>query len=133
MRPPLANLAWCGVAGFAGAVGLLALYRALAVGRMGLAAPVSGVLSAAVPVFAGLFLDAPPGPLQFIGFALALLGVWLVARTDDARVDLGALGLPIAAGLGFGLFIVIIGRASAGAVFWHCCFAAGVVGTVDVD
>jgi drug/metabolite transporter (DMT)-like permease len=85
---------------------------------MGLAAPVSGVLSAAVPVLAGLFLDAPPGPLKFIGFALALLGVWLVARTDDARVDLGALGLPIAAGLGFGLFIVIIGRASAGAVFW---------------
>jgi drug/metabolite transporter (DMT)-like permease len=53
-----------------------------------------------------------------VGFALALAGVWLVARTDDARVDVGALGLPIAAGLGFGLFIVIIGRASAGAVFW---------------
>jgi drug/metabolite transporter (DMT)-like permease len=118
VRPPVLNLAWCGVAGFAGAVGLLALYRALAVGRMGLAAPVSGVLSAAVPVFAGLFLDAPPGPLQFIGFALALVGVWLVARTDDARVDVSALGLPVAAGLGFGLFIVIIGRASAGAVFW---------------
>jgi drug/metabolite transporter (DMT)-like permease len=117
-RPPLNNLVWCGVAGLAGAVGLLALYRALAVGRMGVAAPVSGVLSAAVPVLAGLLLDVPPGPLQLVGFALALVGVWLVARTDDAHVDVGALGLPIAAGLGFGLFIMIIGRASAGAVFW---------------
>jgi drug/metabolite transporter (DMT)-like permease len=106
------------VAGLAGAVGLLALYRALAVGRMGVAAPVSGVLSAAVPVIVALFLDAPPGPLKFAGFGIALVGVWLVARTDDAHVDLDALGLPIAAGLGFGLFIVIIGRASAGAVFW---------------
>jgi drug/metabolite transporter (DMT)-like permease len=116
--PPLTSLLWCGAAGFAGAVGLLALYRALAVGRMGLAAPVSGVLSAAVPVVAGLVLDAPPRAVQFAGFALALAGVWLVARTDDLHVDVRALGLPVVAGLGFGLFIVIIGRASGGAVFW---------------
>ena len=116
--PPAANLAWCALAGAAGAIGLLALYRALAIGRMGLAAPVSGVLSAAVPVLGGLFVDAPPRALQFAGFALALAGVWLIARTDDARVDVSALGLPVAAGIGFGLFIVIIGRASGGAVFW---------------
>ena len=42
--PTLANLAWAAVAGVSGAVGLLALYRALAIGRMGLAAPVSGGL-----------------------------------------------------------------------------------------
>lgn len=116
--PAAVNLAWCAAAGFAGAFGLLALYRALAIGRMGLAAPVSGVLSAAVPVVAGLILDAPPRAIQFAGFAVALAGVWLVARTDDARVELAALGLPVAAGVGFGLFIFIIGRASAGAVFW---------------
>lgn len=117
-RPPLANLVWCAVAGLAGAVGLVALYRALAIGRMGLAAPVSGVLSAAVPVLGGLFFDAPPRLLQVVGFAMALVGVWLVARTDDARIDVGALGLPVLAGLCFGLFIMIIARASAGAVFW---------------
>jgi len=116
--PAAANLLWCGAAGLAGAIGLLALYRALAVGRMGLAAPVSGVLSAAVPVAAGLLIDAPPHALQCVGFAVAFGGVWLVARTDDVHVDFGALGLPVIAGIGFGLFIVIIGRASAGAVFW---------------
>src|SRR5689334_11056791 len=51
--PPAINLAWCAAAGLAGAAGLLALYRALATGRMGVAAPTSGVLSAAIPVLVG--------------------------------------------------------------------------------
>jgi drug/metabolite transporter (DMT)-like permease len=116
--PPLANLVACGAAGLAGAVGLLALYRALAIGRMGVAAPVSGVLSAAVPVAVGAFYQGSPGALKLLGFALALAGVWLVARTDDAAIDLESLGLPIVAGVGFGLFIAIVGHASAGAVYW---------------
>jgi drug/metabolite transporter (DMT)-like permease len=113
-----ANLAACGAAGLFGSLGLLALYRALAMGRMGIAAPVSGVLSAAVPVVAGAVLEGTPGAIRLTGFALALMAVWLVSRGDDGACRAGDLGLPVAAGLGFGLFIVIIGRASAGGVFW---------------
>ena len=116
--PAFATMLWCGVAGLAGAIGLLALYHALATGRMGLAAPVSGVLSAAVPVLMGAGLDGAPGPSTMAGFAVALVAVWLVARTDDARFAWRELGLPIAAGLGFGCFIVIITRASGQSVFW---------------
>jgi len=116
--PPIANLVACGAAGLSGAIGLLALYRALAIGRMGVAAPVSGVLSAAMPVAAGAFFQGLPGWLKLAGFALALVAVWLVARTDDARFDLGSLGLPIAAGVGFGFFIIIVGHANGGAVYW---------------
>jgi drug/metabolite transporter (DMT)-like permease len=116
--PPLWRLCWCGLAGLAGAVGLLALYRALADGRMGMAAPVSGVLSAAVPVLAGAGLDGAPGVWTLIGFALALIAVWLVSRTDQAVFAWRGLGLPVAAGLGFGCFIVLISRASGGAVYW---------------
>lgn len=116
--PPAANLVACGAAGLSGAIGLLALYRALAIGRMGVAAPVSGVLSAALPVVAGAFFQGMPGWLKLAGFALALVAVWLVARTDAARFDLRGLGLPIAAGVGFGLFITIIGHANGGAVYW---------------
>ncbi len=118
MIPPLVNLAGCGAAGVCGAVGLLALYRALAVGRMGMAAPISGVLSAAVPVAAGALLQGLPGPLTLAGFALALAGVWLVSYTDAGVFQPRALVLPIVAGLGFGLFIVMIGRMSGGAVYW---------------
>ena len=116
--PALVNLVACGAAGLFGALGLLALYRALAMGRMGIAAPVSGVLSAAVPVVAGTVLEGGPGAVRLTGFALALMAVWLVSRGDDGAFRAGDLGLPVAAGLGFGLFIVIIGRASAGGVFW---------------
>jgi drug/metabolite transporter (DMT)-like permease len=94
------------------------LYRALAMGRMGIAAPVSGVLSAAVPVIAGALLEGRPGVFRLTGFALASIAVWLVSSTDDGAFRIRDLGLPVAAGFGFGLFIVIIGHASAGGVFW---------------
>jgi drug/metabolite transporter (DMT)-like permease len=116
--PGAGNLVWCGVAGLAGAVGLLALYRALAEGRMGVAAPISGMLSAAVPAAVGAAMEGLPGTLTLCGFLLALVAVWLIARTGHDAIDVNRLGLPIVAGFGFGLFIVIIGRASENAVFW---------------
>src|SRR3990172_5176187 len=45
--PPLTQLVWAGGAGLAGSTGLLLLYHALASGRMGVAAPMSAVISAA--------------------------------------------------------------------------------------
>jgi len=132
--PAPTSLGWCAAAGLAGAVGLLALYRALAIGRMGVAAPVSGVLSAAIPVLAGAFVDGPPDHLKQGGFALALVGVWLIARTDSRRIDPRELGLPVVAGVGFGLFIALIARTSGTSVFWPLVAARaaslGLIGSI---
>jgi drug/metabolite transporter (DMT)-like permease len=118
-RPSAPNLAWGAVAGLSGVVGLLALYRALATGRMGLAAPVSGVLSAAIPVLIAASLEGFPGWLKISGFAVAAVGVWLVARDDDFTGNRARdLALPILAGVGFGAFITIIARATGSAVLW---------------
>jgi drug/metabolite transporter (DMT)-like permease len=116
--PPAVNLLLCGIAGLFGAIGLWALYHALATGRMGVAAPVSGVLSAAVPAAAGSLVEGLPRLLTLAGFALALVAVWLVARTHHETIDFRGLGLPIVAGLGFGAFITLISRASGAAVYW---------------
>jgi drug/metabolite transporter (DMT)-like permease len=116
--PSASSILWSCVAGLFGVTGLLSLYKALAVGRMGLAAPVSGVISAAIPVVAGGVLQGMPGGLRLAGFAVALVGVWLVATNEHAPVRIGDLGLPIAAGVGFGAFIVIIASASGRGVFW---------------
>ena len=116
--PPPQDWLWCGMAGMAGAVGLMGLYRALALGRMGVAAPLSGVVSAALPVVVGLFLEGLPGGLQLIGFGLALVGVWFLSRSGEASIRASDLGLPFMAGVGFGLFYVFIDRVSATAVFW---------------
>ena len=116
--PPLADLIWAGAAGVCGAVGLLALYRALASGRMSVASPAAAVISAALPAVFGTFVDGLPGGWQVGGFGLALLGVWLVSSNARVKIQFGELGLPAVAGLGFGLFFVLMDRVSAAAIFW---------------
>ncbi|MEO8681694.1 MAG: DMT family transporter [Vicinamibacterales bacterium] len=112
------DLAWCAAAGVLGAAGLLALYRGLAIGRMAVVAPVAGVLSAVVPVVAGAAMDGLPEGPTLAGFGLALIGVWLCAGGEGGMVRPAELMLPVIAGLGFGAFIVLIGRGSGGEVFW---------------
>ena len=116
--PSLDQLALGGMAGFAGAIGLIALYRALSTGRMGVAAPVAAIVGAALPVLVGFAIDGPPGVLQLIGFAVALMAVWLITQTPDAALRLRELRLPLVAGLAFGVFFVMIGTVREGAVFW---------------
>lgn len=116
--PTLAALGWGAIAGVAGAVGLLALYRGLAAGRMGLVAPVSAVVAAALPVLVSAWLEGLPNIFQWLGFALALISVWLLSRPEKMAFQLRDLGLPLLAGAGFGLFFVLIDQANNQGVFW---------------
>jgi drug/metabolite transporter (DMT)-like permease len=117
--PPTADLLWGAAAGVAGAVGGVGLYLGLATGRMGIVAPVSAVVSAAIPVFFGLFLEGLPAGQQLVGFGLAFVAVWLVSRTGDGDgIQPRELLLPLAAGLGFGFFLSLMERASGTAVLW---------------
>lgn len=116
--PSAADLGWGLVAGLAGAVGLAALYRALAIGQMGMVAPLSAVLTAALPALFGVLSDGLPGARTLAGFGLALLAIWLVAGTGAARRARDGLGLAVLAGCAFGLFFILVHRAGATAVFW---------------
>jgi drug/metabolite transporter (DMT)-like permease len=116
--PPPGHMLWGGVAGLCGGLGLVALYRALASGRMGVAAPVSAILTAVVPVIFGFLVQGLPTVLQLIGFGLALIAVWLISRTEDAVFNLRDLGLPLMAGFFFGFFLTIINRLSEAAILW---------------
>ena len=116
--PKPVHLFWGSLGGLAGTLGLVAFYRALAFGQMGVAAPVGGVIGAATPAILGVFTDGWPGTLKLIGFVLALAAVWFVSRTQDATTRAHELGLPIVAGICFGAFFICIHRASETAVFW---------------
>ncbi len=117
--PAAADLLWGAGAGLAGGLGLVALYRGLAGGRMGVVAPVNAVVSAAVPVLFGAWFAGLPAAPQLAGFGLALVAVGLVSRPGDGgHLRPRDLGLPLLSGLGFGLFLVVIGRVSASAIFW---------------
>jgi drug/metabolite transporter (DMT)-like permease len=107
-------------AGVAGVIGLGALYRGLAIGAMGVVAPIS----AAAPIVP-LALDAArgigPSPLQWLGVVLVLAGIASLSlegpATGSRRVAEGA-GLAIVAALGFGVFFVGIDSAADESVPW---------------
>jgi drug/metabolite transporter (DMT)-like permease len=121
--PSLLNIVWGATAGLIGAVGLVSFYQALAVGRMGITAPITAVLAATVPVIASAFIDGPPGIIQIVGFILALLAVWLISRPEGGMGRPEGLGLALLAGLGFGGFFILISRVSAGSIFWPLAIA----------
>src|SRR5215216_1821905 len=116
--PSATDLGWGLVAGVAGAVGLASLYRALAIGQMGLVAPLSAVLTAALPALFGALTEGIPSALKLVGFGLALVGIWLVAGTGASASARDGLGLAVLAGCGFGIFFILVHRAGANAVFW---------------
>ena len=116
--PSVTDLVWGLVAGLAGAVGLASLYHALAVGQMGMVAPVSAVLTAALPALFGVLTEGMPGTLKLVGFGLELVGIWLVAGTGASVGARDGLGLAVLAGCGFGVFFILVHRAGTSAIFW---------------
>jgi drug/metabolite transporter (DMT)-like permease len=119
--PPDARyLLYGSLAGMAGAVGLVALYRGLAVGPMSIVAPISAT-AAVVPVVADLAAGERPSSAQAAGIALAVLGVALASRTPSGAGGCGAtrgVGLALGAALAFGLLLVALGAASDGDPYW---------------
>jgi uncharacterized membrane protein len=116
--PPLESWFWGGAAGLGGGIGLLLLYRALAEGRMSVAAPVSALLAAAMPVTLGLFTDSPPGVWTLLGFGLALTAVWLISAEKGLSIRFADLTLPLLAGVSFGAFFIFLHRASLTSILW---------------
>ena len=116
--PSKTAMAWGAAGGIAGDIGLTGLYAGLAQGRMGIVAPFSAVLAAGLPVALAALTEGAPSLVTLLGFALALVAVWLLARPDTAGFRLHDFGLPVVAGVGFGLFFIGIDRAGDEAVFW---------------
>jgi drug/metabolite transporter (DMT)-like permease len=118
--PGFSELLPASAAGFAGLLGLAALYRGLAIGAMGIVAPIS----AASPLV-GLTADAVhgtyPAALQWLGIGLVLVGIATLSREPAAagggRVAAG-VGLALFAALGFGLFVVGLDAGSDESAAW---------------
>ncbi len=116
--PPRTDLMWGAVAGIVGAFGITALYTALAVGRMGVVAPVASVVTGILPVLFGMRTEGIPDRIQLAGFVLALASIWLIARPDGEIDSHRGIGLAVLAGVGFGLFLIAGKQAGHHGVFW---------------
>jgi drug/metabolite transporter (DMT)-like permease len=124
--PGLPDVGWSVAAGVLGVIGILSLYRGLAVGRMGVVAPVTGVLGACVPVVIGIALEGLPQSVVLLGIALAIVAVTLVSRAPGHVGQRSGIELGIVAGLGIGLFNVAISRVTEGFVFGPLTIVRGV-------
>jgi drug/metabolite transporter (DMT)-like permease len=130
--PTAQALGWGAAAGIGGGTGVLFLYRGLAVGRMSVVAPITGVVAAVVPVVVGLVIGERPSPISLAGIVLALIAVILVSSAPppdtEQDVDLDqelsvswrSSGVPYAfgAGLSFALFFVFLNAAGEANAMW---------------
>lgn len=123
--PGRANLLWALLAGSVGGVSLALFYRALASGKMGLAAPVAAVLSAAIPALVTAFTEGFPGHRRLLGFVLAAIGVWLISRTEDSPSRPQGLGLAVIAGCGFAGFYLCIHQTGSASALWIAVISRG--------
>ncbi|ORT61019.1 DMT family transporter [Streptomyces sp. CB03238] len=105
---------WYAVAaGTVGPAAMLAFYKALALGPMGVVSPL-GSLGVVVPVSVGLLVGDRPGLLQFAGIGVAVAGVVLAGGPElrGAPVQRQAVLLTLVAAFGFGSVMALISEAS---------------------
>jgi drug/metabolite transporter (DMT)-like permease len=114
--PTTQDILWSAAAGIVGQIGLFSLYSALAIGQMSIAAPITAVLAAALPVLFGMATQGVPGGRVLLGFGVALVGVWFLSRPEGKVLPKG-LGFALLGGLGFGSFYILLGQVSEGVVF----------------
>jgi drug/metabolite transporter (DMT)-like permease len=118
--PPAGDMLIGAGSSLIGLMGLLFLYRALASNQMTIAAPVSALFAALIPVIFGFFTLGVPSTPTLSGFVFAFAAVWFVSQTDmrNWRFSLWDLRLALFSGLFFGLYFLTLHRATLNAFFW---------------
>lgn len=119
--PSAKGLLWAAIAGVGGVVGIVGLYRGLAVGAMSIVAPITAA-GTAIPVAVGVASGERPSWTQGAGLVLAFGGVVLASRENGEQPGGGkvaaGVGPALLGALGTGVFLVALDRASGGSVFW---------------
>lgn len=98
-----ADLARGAAAGILTPLGLGLLYRALAIGRASVVAPLCAVVGSTVPVTWGLATGERPGGLPMVGVGVAVFAASLIARSDDPEQrEQSGVGIAMLSGLVLG-------------------------------
>jgi drug/metabolite transporter (DMT)-like permease len=119
--PSAAQLGYGAIGGALGLCGLVAFYRGLAIGAMGIVGPLAAT-GAVVPLAYGLARGERPSTVQLLGVALAIVGVIAAAverHPTQVRGRIGAgVGLALFAAACFGTTLTFLSKASAGGALW---------------
>jgi drug/metabolite transporter (DMT)-like permease len=137
-HPTRADIVWGLVIGGVGACSLGFFFSALAIGRMGVVAPIAAAVGAAIPVIVGIASGERPPPSVWVGILFAVAAIVLIgwepnpiAVTGDVegrgapRFD-RAVVLALAAGVAIGAFYTLLRQTSAGSGLWPLLVARAV-------
>jgi drug/metabolite transporter (DMT)-like permease len=116
--PDTRSVVYGALAGVACGTGVMVLYKALALGGMGLTAAVSGVLAAVLPVLWAFSTEGLPRLPQLAGIVLAAVAIWMIARAPGSPSSRQAILLGAAAGASFGFLFILLKLAGRGGVLW---------------
>jgi drug/metabolite transporter (DMT)-like permease len=116
--PDTQSVIYGALAGVACGTGVMVLYKALAMGGMGLTAAVSGVLAAVLPVLWAFATEGLPRGPQIAGIVLAGVAIWMIARAQGSPSSKQAILLGAAAGGSFGCLYIFLKLAGRGGVLW---------------
>ena len=112
---------WGAVSGLGGALAYVTLFRALAIGPMSVASPISALIAVVLPVLVGVLLGERLPALGWLGIGLGILAVLMVSQVhQDAPhpVSLRVIVLSIAAGVFISVFLVALERAPEDSGLW---------------
>src|SRR5277367_3858712 len=121
------------VAGTFGGGALLLYYQALSLGEMGITTALTGLLTALVPVVYSFFTQGSPKSTQIAGFVVAAAAIALIAYAPAGLPRPLALGLASVAGVGFGVFLVVLKVASAHSLLWQLIYSRVASATLAVS
>ncbi|HSK22910.1 MAG TPA: DMT family transporter [Egicoccus sp.] len=120
--PSVGALGLGAAAGLFGSLGLVLYLRCMAIGPMGLISPIAALVGAGVPVAWGVVLAGEVlQPRDVIGVVAGLVAVVLVAyRPGTSITSAGTRGplMAAAAGVAFGLFLVLLDRTPPDSGLW---------------
>lgn len=150
-RPGLEEVIWGGAAGIVLGLGFVLYYRALAQGRMGVVAAVTGVWTAVAPFAVGLYVGERPSAVTLLGIMGVVVAIALVSaggehggdatrsETQDRHPSARSAALPLSqrgcvvcdsgivhatlAGLWMGLFFVFLDQPQSGSPLWPAASA----------
>ncbi len=112
---------WGAVSGLGGAFAYVFLFRALAMGPMSVASPISALVAVVLPVLAGVAFGERLPVLGWVGIAVGMVAVFMVSQVhEDAPhpVSSQVLLLSFGAGVFISVFLVALERAPADSGLW---------------
>ncbi len=104
-------LLYGGISGITGAIAITLLYACLAIGPMSILSPLTALVSAFVPLMAGVLRGERLSTLGYVAIGIALIAVVLVGFVKEkgaVRPSLKALLMAIGSGSMIGAFLILI-------------------------